>query len=76
MSNLPSLIKGLQYVPITNTGLITTTDNNGADATVTYSVDDNLPLGLSINEATGVISGRPTSLGSGTFTITATGTGN
>jgi hypothetical protein len=76
MSNLPTLISGAQNTSITDTNPITTTDNNGKVATVAYSVNSDIPPGLDIDSSTGVISGKPTSSGSGTFTITATGTGD
>jgi hypothetical protein len=45
----------------------------GATGTVSFAVTAGaLPMGLSLNSSTGVISGKPTAIGSSGFTITAT----
>jgi Ricin-type beta-trefoil lectin domain/Putative Ig domain len=49
---------------------IKATDSDPAQ-TLTYTATG-LPAGLTINAATGVISGRPTTISTGTFTVTAT----
>jgi hypothetical protein len=57
--------------PLTNSGIMP--DN----ATVKYSINTNLPLGLNFNSDNGTISGTPTEVKPETpYTITATGTGN
>ncbi|WGK94383.1 MULTISPECIES: putative Ig domain-containing protein [Flavobacterium] len=49
---------------------------NGGGAVVSYSVSPALPAGLSLNTATGAITGTPTAVtASATYTITATNTG-
>ena len=55
---------------------ITITNNGGAVARASYSISPNLPAGLSIDTATGEISGMPTAVASAqTYTITANGVG-
>ena len=49
---------------------------SGGGAVVSYSVNPSLPLGLSMNTSTGIITGIPTVLTpSATYTVTATNTG-
>ena len=55
---------------------ITITNNGGAVARASYSISPNLSAGLSIDTATGEISGTPTEVaGEETYTITANGVG-
>lgn len=49
---------------------------SGFNGTVTYSLSDAAPAGMSFNAATGVLSGTPTAEVDQTFTITATGSGS
>ena len=51
---------------------IQATDSDGSQ-TLTYSATG-LPTGLSINPATGLITGTPTATGNSNFTVTATDT--
>ena len=62
---------------ITDTAYSTTLEATDADGgAVTYSVTTgSLPTGLSLNSATGVISGTPTGSADETFTVTATDAG-
>lgn len=54
----------------------TTLEATDADGSISYALTaGSLPTGLSLNSATGVISGTATVLGSETFTITATDEG-
>ncbi len=62
-------IKGKSITPITVT-------KNPSAATGSFTVSPSLPAGLSIDQATGAISGTPSALASqATYTITFTGTG-
>jgi Ice-binding-like/Putative Ig domain len=45
---------------------------SGAPAPTFTVTSGNLPAGLALNSATGIISGTPTTVGSSTFTVTAT----
>lgn len=49
---------------------------SGFTGTVTYSLSDAAPAGMSFNTATGVLSGTPTAEVDQTFTITGTGSGS
>ena len=71
--------------PVTLTGLtvgkpvnVTVTASDSAlGVTLSYSASGSLPAGLSLDSTTGVISGTPTTIGSGTVTFTAAdGTGS
>jgi LPXTG-motif cell wall-anchored protein len=62
-------INGTVGSPITATAGFTASNFVGS---VTYAAA-NRPAGLSINSSSGVISGTPTTSGSGAFTVTATG---
>ena len=62
-------INGTAGTAITPTAGFT---NSNFVGSVTYAAA-NPPAGLSINSSTGVISGTPSTSGSGTFTVTATG---
>jgi hypothetical protein len=53
------------------TPLAVAAKDNDADATLTYAAPD-LPTGLAIDPATGIISGEPTTVGVTTVTVTAT----
>jgi hypothetical protein len=69
-------VSNLVY-PVTNanysigTAITANTPTVRGGAVTRYSVSPALPAGLSFNDTTGVISGTPTSLGSGTHTVTA-----
>jgi len=64
-------ITGTVGQPLTATANLTPAGFGGA---VTYAVTSGtLPAGLTVNAATGVISGTPTSVGTSTVTITGTG---
>jgi hypothetical protein len=71
----------ISYTPSTNVyvltvGIAALTPANTGGAVVTYSISPSLPLGLSFNTSTGVISGTPLLIsGSTTYTITATNAG-
>jgi hypothetical protein len=65
-SSLYAFIVNVAITPITPA-------NIGTPATITWSASG-LPVGLTINTATGQISGTPTVTSSGTYTITATDT--
>jgi hypothetical protein len=74
MSGYTTPISGTRDSLITPTSPITTTDNDGNSALVSYSViDGNLPTGLSINSGNGIIEGKPTNVGITTFKIEANG---
>ena len=73
---------GLAYAPATGTATIgsaftsATPTTSGGGAVVSYGVSPALPTGLSINTATGVISGTATDItASAIYTVTATNTG-
>jgi hypothetical protein len=72
LSNVPTSIDGYTNTPITPTSAITCkTDTEAAVQDAEYSIV-NQPVGLSINETNGSISGTPTVQQSGTFTIIVT----
>lgn len=68
----PSLqqLTGRVGTPVVPTQPLQTVDIAG---TVTYTIDPALPAGLSIDAASGVVSGTPTFALVATFTVTATG---
>jgi hypothetical protein len=57
----------------TAASLQVTASDSASGQTLTYSASG-LPAGLSINSATGLISGTPTTAGTGSVTVTATDT--
>ena len=63
-------ITGTVNTAISATGGFTAT---GFSGTVTYAVASGLPSGLSVDSSSGSISGTPTVVAAGTFTIVATG---
>jgi len=71
----------ISYTPSTNVyvilnGITPLTPVNTGGTAVSYSISPGLPLGLSFNTSTGVISGLPALIsGMTTYTITATNTG-
>ena len=71
----------LDYTPSSfilslNTPMNPITPTSSGGPVVTWSVNPTLPTGLSIDSATGTISGTPTQITpSGTYTITATNSG-
>jgi hypothetical protein len=75
----PSLVLNPATLPggTVGTAYSQTMTATGGSGTYTYSVSSGaLPAGLSLNAATGLISGTPTSAAASTFTVTATdGTG-
>lgn len=64
--NLPTAYVGHAY-----SGSVTGTNANGATGTITYSVDS-LPAGLTLNTATGAVTGTPTATSTITSNFTAT----
>jgi len=63
-----SLLSGTVGVPYSQTLAATGT------APITWSVEGTLPVGLTLADATGVISGTPTTAGTANFTVKATNT--
>jgi Putative Ig domain len=66
-SSLPGGTVGTAYSQVVSA-------TGGSGAPYTYGVVGSLPVGLSLNTSSGVISGTPTASGSSTFTISATDT--
>jgi uncharacterized repeat protein (TIGR01451 family) len=59
-----------------NTAITNNVPSNTGGVVVSYAVSPTLPAGLSLNTATGVISGTPTAVAAtASFTVTATNTG-
>ena len=57
-----------------NVAIANNSPSSSGGPVVSYSASS-LPAGLSLNQVTGIISGTPTSIGSGTYTITASNSG-
>jgi hypothetical protein len=56
----------------TGTAYSQTVHTSGGTAPFTFTETGTLPAGLSLNPSTGVVSGTPTTVGSSTFTVSAT----